>query len=119
MNKVMLGFAGVCGLVAATAASAAPWIAREAHVPVSNGMVAIALVKNGSAERTLVCRETADALVKIRPEGVAYDTSVKGGQKIVSEEIFDDAQVIPVAVNNCTLRQGNHFDAALNKARNT
>lgn len=119
MNKVTLGFAGICGLVAASGASAAPWIAQQATVPLSNGRVAIALVKNGNAERTLVCRETADAVVNIRPEGIAYDTSMRHGKKIVTEEVVDDARIVPVAFDRCTVRPGDHFGSAVDRARNS
>lgn len=119
MNKVVMTVVALSGLAAATAASAAssPWVAQTAQVPVSNGMVAIALVKNGNAERTVVCRDTADALVKLRPEGIAFDTSMRHGKKVVTEEVVDDAKIIPVAIDACAVAPGNHFDAAVSNAR--
>lgn len=117
MNKMLMGVVAFSTLVAATGASAAPWIAQEAQVPLSNGMAAVALVKNGNAERTVVCRDTADALVKLRPDGIAFDTTMRHGKKVTTEEVVDDARIIPVAVDACTISAGDHFDTAVAKAR--
>ncbi|KTT70874.1 hypothetical protein [Sphingomonas endophytica] len=117
MNKMLIGVVAFSSLVAATGASAAPWVVEEAHVPLSNGVAAIAMVKNGDAERTVVCRDTADALVKLRPEGIAFDTSMKHGKKVTTEEVVDDAQIIPVGVDACTIAKGDHFSTAVAKAR--
>jgi hypothetical protein len=116
MNKMLIGVAAFSSLVAATGASAAPWIAQEARVPLSNGMAAVALVKNGDAERTVVCRDTADALVNLRPEGIAFDTAMRHGRKVTTENVVDEARIIPVAVDACTVSAGDHFDAAVSKA---
>jgi len=116
MNRFLTAAIAFSGFVAATGASAAPWIAQEATVPIKDGMVKIALVKNGTAERTLVCRDTADALLAVRPEAIAFDTAKRGGKKIVTEEVIDEAKIIPVAVSSCTMSQGDHFDAAVTKA---
>lgn len=117
MNKFLKGAIIVSGFAVAAGASAAPWVAREATVPIKDGMVKIALVKNGTAERTLVCRDTADALVKIRPEGVAFDTAKRGGKKVVTEEVIEEERFIPVAVSSCTVSKGDNFDKAMTKAR--
>jgi len=117
MNKVLMGIVAVSSLVAATGASAAPWIAEEAHIPLANGVATVALVKNGAAERTMVCRDTADALVKIRPEGIAFDTSRQHGKTVVTENVVDDAQLVPVALDACGVSRGDHFDAAVASAR--
>lgn len=119
MNKFLTGAIVISGLGAAACASAAPWVAQEATVPVQDGMVKIALVKNGDAERTLVCRDTADALVKIRPEGIAFDTARRDGKKIVTEEVIDEAKFIPVAVSSCTVSKGNNFDKAVASAHSS
>lgn len=117
MNKMLAAAIAFSSLVAATGASAAPWVAQAAQVPLANGVAAIALVKNGNAEKTVVCRDTADALVKLRPEGIAFDTALRHGKKVTTEEVVDDAQIIPVAVDACTISTGNHFETAVAKAR--
>lgn len=117
MNKMLLGVVAFSSVIAATGASAAPWIAQEAQVPLANGMAAVALVKNGGAERTVVCRDTADALVGLRPEGIAFDTTMRHGRKVTTEKVVDEAQIIPVGVDACTISTGDHFDAAVAKAR--
>ncbi|MEG8039033.1 hypothetical protein QP166_06610 [Sphingomonas sp. LR60] len=117
MNKMLTAVVAFSSLIAATGASAAPWVAQAAQVPLSNGMVAIALVKNGNTEKTVVCRDTADALVKLRPEGIAFDTAMRHGKKVTTEEVIDDARIIPVAVDACTVAPGNHFDTAVARAR--
>jgi hypothetical protein len=117
MNKMLTAAVAFSSLIAATGASAAPWVAQAAQVPLPNGMVAIALVKDGNAEKTVVCRDTADALVKLRPEGIAFDTTLRHGKKVTTEEVVDDAQIIPVGIDACRIATGNHFDAAVAKAR--
>lgn len=119
MNKVLMSVIAVSGLVAASAASAKPWVAEAAQVPLANGMAAIALVKNGNAERTVVCRNTVDDLVKMRPEGIAFDTTYRHGKKATVEDVVDEANIIPVGIDSCTVSQGNHFTAAVAKARTT
>lgn len=117
MNKMLIGIVAFSSMIAATGASAAPWVVEEARVPLSNGMAAIAMVKNGNAERTIVCRDTADALVKLRPEGIAFDTGMRHGKRVTTEEVIDDAQIIPVGVDACTVARGDHFSTAVAKAR--
>lgn len=117
MNKMLTAIVAFSSLVAATGASAAPWVVEQAQVPMSNGMAAIAMVKNGNALRTVVCRDTNDALVKIRPDGIAYDTSDKRGKIIRTEEVLDTAKIIPVNVDACTVSAGDHFSTAVNAAR--
>ena len=117
MNKVLMSVIAVSGLFAASAASAKPWVAQAAQVPLANGMAAIALVKNGDAERTVVCRNTVDALMNIRPEGIAFDTSYRHGKKMTVEDVVDEANIIPVGIDSCTVSNGNHFTAAVTRAR--
>jgi len=117
MNKLVLGVMAVSGLVAASAASAKPWVYEAAQVPLANGMARIALIKNGNAERTVVCRDTADALVNVRPEGIAFDTSYRHGKKMTTEDVVDEARIIPVGIDACTVSQGDHFSAAVSRAR--
>ncbi|WP_294197361.1 hypothetical protein [uncultured Sphingomonas sp.] len=117
MNKMLAAVVAFSSLVAATGASAAPWVAEEAQVPMANGMAAIAMVRDGHAMRTVVCRDTSDAFIKIRPDGIAYDTSDRHGKIVRTEEVIDTAKILPVNVDACTVSAGNHFDAAVRAAR--
>lgn len=67
MNKLMIGVVGGALMLTAGVAVARPMHAaqgpqiwEQAHVPLANGMEAIAVVKNGNKERTVACRDTAD-----------------------------------------------------------
>ncbi len=74
MNKLMIGVVGGALMLTAGVAVARPMHAaqgpqiwEQAHVPLANGMEAIAVVKNGNKERTVACRATAGVPATFRP----------------------------------------------------
>ncbi|QXT35303.1 hypothetical protein KV697_16355 [Sphingomonas sanguinis] len=125
MNKLMIGVVGGALMLTAGAAVARPvhmapraQIWEQAHVPLANGMEAIAVVKNGNAERTVACRDTADVLATFRPEVVAFQP-VRGphGKLKTDEDVAGVETFTPVAFQNCTVAAGDHFQQDVTQAQ--
>ncbi len=112
MNKLMIGCVGASLMLVAGAATAQPWVAEQARIPLNNGaaMEVISLVKNGPVARTVACRDTADVLATFRPEAVAFDvTHNKKGKPVDQEQVAGVETFTPVAFQNCQVTAGNHF----------
>ncbi|MFV0921657.1 hypothetical protein ACR720_12260 [Sphingomonas parapaucimobilis] len=125
MNKLMIGVVGGALMLTAGAAVARPvhmahqpQIWEQARVPLANGMEAIAVVKNGNAERTVACRDTTDVLATFRPEVVAFQP-VRGphGKVKTDEDVAGVETFTPVAFQNCTVAAGDHFQQDVNQAQ--
>ena len=125
MNKLMIGVVGGARMLTAGVAVARPMHAaqgpqiwEQAHVPLANGMEAIAVVKNGNKERTVACRDTADVLATFRPEVVAFAPAhTKKGKPVTDEEVAGVETFTPVAFQNCTVAAGNHFQQDVTQAQ--
>ena len=125
MNKLMIGVVGgtlmlVAGGVVAQpmCGGQGPLILEQAHVPLPDGMEAIAVVKNGAQERTVACRDTADVLATFRPEVVAFAPGHNAkGKPVTKEEVAGIETFIPVAFQNCTVAAGDHFQQDVTQAQ--
>ncbi|MGE7206612.1 hypothetical protein ACQKJZ_13135 [Sphingomonas sp. NPDC019816] len=117
MNKLMIGVVGGALMLTAGVAVARPMpvahhaqVWEQARIPLANGMEAIAVVKNGKAERTVACRDTADVLATFRPEAVAFAPAHNAKGKAVTDETVAGVETFtPVAFQNCTVAAGDHF----------
>ncbi|MET4896533.1 hypothetical protein RN629_05075 [Sphingomonadaceae bacterium jetA1] len=127
MSKVMVGIVGgALMLMAGTAEARSAQVAQssqiweQAHVPLANGLEAIAVVRNGQAERTVACRDTADVVAAFRPEVIAFAPAHNArGRAVTDEEVAGVETLTPVAFQNCTVAAGDHFNRDVAKAQAT
>lgn len=118
-SKTLLAAAAACTLAAVPAAGmAATQVTERAQVPGRHGSVShIELLKTGKHLETVTCRDFGMLDENFRPQAVVYAANYGPKGKMHPTMTLDGVEnVVPVVVQQCHARPGDHFTTAVNRA---
>lgn len=115
-------FAVVGVILAACAASAcsaqsSPAVQEQAQVPEKDGMTDVTVFKVHKRMDTVTCRDFNLVDENFRPQAVVYAANYGPKGKPHPTMTVDGVEsVVPVVVDNCRVRPGDHFVTAVHRA---
>ena len=117
-----MGLIAACATMTVSAAVMAapvqPQVQEMAHVPGPHGaMNKIDLLKTGKKLETVTCKDFGMLEESFRPTAVVYGANYGPKGKAHPAVTVDGVEnIVPLVVQECAARPGNHFLSAINAA---
>ena len=104
--------------VASIAPASAQWVKEQANVPAGpDGQRVIDLLAKGKHLETVSCHDFGQLDESFRPQAIVYAANYGPKGKAHPTVTIDGVEkIVPVVVDQCKARAGNHFLAAVQTA---
>ncbi|WP_322964413.1 HdeA/HdeB family chaperone [Sphingomonas fuzhouensis] len=111
------GVVAAFSIAAVSSGAFAQSVYEQAHVPGKNGVRVIEVLKSGKKMETVTCHDFGLLDESFRPQAIVYAANYGPKGKPHPTYTIDGVEkIVPVVVDQCKARPGDHFVTAVKRA---